>query len=225
MSLRLFALAVLSLAATGATAQTGAHTFQIVDGEVYLDGRPLPDAVPDGLDLDGLDSELLRFQEPTRPIIEVDGEVYVLENDRLISLDQSSRPGRGVYMLYQGTDAVAGMPEAQAEPIVQEVYMRDIAARNEALYEQLRTEQRMDREAVMLSNRIRPLAAGPERVRLMEELRGRLSDLLSLKHQIRREEIALVQARLDALTAQLDEREDLHDEIVAERLRQLAGDE
>lgn len=225
MSLRLFALALLSLAATSAGAQPDTHTFQVVDGEVYLDGLRIPDAAPDGLDLTGLDSEILRFQGPTLPVIEVNGQVYVLENERLVPFDESSRAGQGVYMLYQGTETLAGLPEAQTMPIVEEAYMREVAERNETLYQQLRTEQRMEREALALANRIRTLSSGPERTRLREELRGRLSDLLTLKHRIRREEIDLAQARLAGLQDQLDEREDQHDAIVEGRLRQLCGEE
>lgn len=224
MSRLLFALALSFFAAT-AEAQPDAHTFQVLDGEVYLDGIRLPEAAPPGLDLAGLDSDVLRFREPTLPVIEVDGQVYVLENERLVPFDASSQAGHGVYMLYKGTDTVAGLPEAQTVPIVQEAYMREVAARNETLYRQLRTEERMEREALTLANRIRPLPEGSERTRLREELRGRLSDLLALKHRIRRDEIALAQARLDAINAQLDEREDLHDDIVDVRLRELCGED
>lgn len=223
MSPRLFALLLMSLVATSAGAQTDAHTFQIVDGEVYLDGLMIPGAAPDGLDLTGIDSELLRFQGPTLPIIEVDGQVYVLENERLVRFEESSRAGQGVYMLYQGTETLAGLPEAQTMPIVEEAYMREVAERDEALYGQLRTEQRLEREALGLANRIRALAPSPERRRLREELRGKLSDLLTLKHQIRRAEINMAQTSLDALKAQLDEREDQHDAIVDARLQQLCG--
>ena len=61
-------VAALALAASAPSAQTGnalvsaeadtVHSFQIRDGQIYLDGRHLPGAVPVGLDLTGYDGEL-----------------------------------------------------------------------------------------------------------------------------------------------------------------------
>lgn len=225
MSRRLTVLAALLIGA-GASAQEGRiHTFELRSGEVYVDGRHLPEAIPDHLDLGGLDSAVLQFQEPNLPVIEVEGEVYVLEGGRLIPFESSSKAGQGVYMLYHSDATVAGIPEDRAPPIVEAAYMREVQARDRTLYERLQMEERMEAEALSLAETVRALPDGPERDRLRSELRERLSELLTLKHAIRSAEIDDAQARLDAIRDQLDERAEHHDEIVDTRLRQLCGEE
>lgn len=223
---RLAVLLVLLAASTAPVrAQAVVHTFQVLDGQVYVDGAHLPEAVPDGLDLSGINSDLLQFSEPNLPIIEVDGQMFVLENRRLVPFDESTRAGQGVYMLYRSDETLAGIPAERAPPIVEAAYMREVAARNQALYERLRTEQEMERDAEALGERVRGLPDGPERDRLRDELRGLLSELLTLKHGIREAEIEAAQDRLDALRDRLEEREGQHEAIVEVRLRQLCGEE
>lgn len=225
MSRRLIALVAFLVGGAAASAQGDAHTFQVVDGEVYVDGTHLPEAVPAGLDLSGLNSDLLQFQDPNLPVIEVGGQVYVLENRRLIPFEQSSKAGQGVYMLYPSDETVAGIPAEQTSPILEAAYMREMRARDRTLYERLQMEERMENDALFLAERVRSLPEGPERDRLRSDLRDLLSELLALKHAVRAAEIEDAQDRLDALRARLDEREEQHDEIVEVRLRQLCGDE
>ena len=229
MSLRRLALVLLALAAgTTAHAQDDrVHTFQVVGGEVHLDGRHLRDAVPASLDLSGLATGVLEFSGPVAPVLRVDGRAYVLENERLVPLDESSRAGQGVYILGDlGADPqnLASLPEDRMTPIVEAAYMRDVEEADGSLYSKMRTEQSMEADALALTQRLRRLPAGSgERDRLREELRGLLSDVLTLKHEIRREELDLAQRRLDAARSALDERADNHDAIVTRRLRELVG--
>lgn len=228
MSLRRLALVLLVLAAgTAAQAQDIVHTFQVVDGEVHLDGRHLPGAVPASLDLSGLATGVLEFSGPVAPVIRVDGQAYVLENEVLVPLDESSRAGQGVYILGDlGPDPknLASLPESRLTPIVEAAYMRDVEAADESLYSKMREEQGMEAEALDLTRRIQRLPAdSDDRDRLREELRALLSDVLALKHEIRREELALAQTRLDAARDRLAERERNHDAIVNLRLLELTG--
>ena len=229
MSLRRFALALLALAvSTVAQAQDAAvHTFQVVGGEVHLDGRHLPDAVPESLDLSGLATGVLEFSGPVAPVLRVDGQAYVLENDVLVPLDESSRAGQGVYIMGDlGPDPehLKNLPASRLTPIVEAAYMRDVEANDESLYSKMRTEQTMETEALGLTRRLHRLPGdSDERGRLREELRGLLSDILALKHEIRREELALAQRRLDAARDRLAERERNHNAIVNLRLLELAG--
>ncbi len=231
----LFAAAALVLAAAAPTAQTlpastpseTVRTFEIRDGQVYLDGRHLPDAVPTGLDLSGFSMAPLELSGPILPVLEIDGTVYVLEGNRLVLMDESSRPDRGVYILGDVTpeDVAAAMPEERMTPIVEEAYMRDMASQNEALYSRMQQESSMEADVQALADRVRVQARGPERARLREELRSLLSDLLSLKHEIRAEEIAVAAQRLDAARDGLADRRGHHDQIVEGRLRELVGGE
>ena len=242
MTRRLLAAAALALVASAApTAQTepaaaaesaedaDTHLFQVVDGMVYLDGAAVPDAVPPGLDLEGFSMERpLEFSGPIAPILEIDGVAWVLEDRRLVPLEASSRAGQGVYIL-GGADAdeeaVAQMPQERVRPIVEAAYMRDVAERNRALYERMQTEAGMERDVMILAAQVRESPAGAERSRLRERLRELLSDLLAIKHEVRAEEIAVAQARLDAAREGLGLRERNHDEIVEGRLRELVGEE
>ena len=226
MSIRYLALAAAALLAiVPAQAQSEAHTFEIRGGDVYLDGRLLPNAVPPGLDLAGMTTEVLEFSGAIVPVIEVDGQVFVLENQRLVRLEESSRAGQGVFMMDEtGGPALDQLPVEQVTPIVEAAYMREVASRDQQLYEQMRRADQMEAEARTLADQIRSLPPGERRTALRSDLRGRLSDLLALKHQIQLEEVAFAQSRLDALRARLDEREDMHDQIVELRLRQLCGD-
>ena len=229
MSLRRLVVALLAVAAGSATqAQDDAvHTFQVVDGEVHLDGRHLPRAVPESLDLSGMATGVLEFSGPVAPVLRVDGRAYVLENEVLVPLDESSRAGQGVYILGDlGPDPqnLASLPESRLTPIVEAAYMRDVEAADESLYSKMRTEHAMEAEALGLTQRFQRLPPdSDDRDRLRDELRQMLSDILSLKHEIRRAELDLAQSRLDAARNRLSERERDHDAIVTHRLRELTG--
>lgn len=228
MTRRLIAACVLALAVAAApSAQTEevVHTFELRDGQIYLDGQRLPDAVPEGMDLSGFEMAPLEYSGPLAPVLEIDGEAWVLEEEKLVPLAESSRPGRGVYIMgdVAQTGAPGDMPEEQVSPIVEAAYMRDVASRDEALYDRMQEAGTMQNESDALAAQIRALPAGPERTRLRGQLRALLSDLLDLHHEIRESEIAVAQQRLEAARRELDDRRALHDDIVEVRLRELLG--
>lgn len=217
---RLCALALLVALVPASRAQSGTtHTFQIRNGAVYLDGRHLRDAVPERLDLTGMETGLLEYSGPVAPVVRVDGRAFVLEDERLVPLDSTDR---NVFILGQGTGGLADGLENQLTSVVETEYLREVASRNRALFEKMQHVRRMEYAALQLAARVRPLPGGDERSRLVEELRGRLSDVLALKHEIQAEEIALAQEQLDLLRSRLDEREGQHDRIVETRLRELS---
>lgn len=222
MTGRLFALALLVALVPASRAQTGTtHTFQIRNGAVYLDGRHLRDAVPEPLDLTGMDTGLLEYSGPVAPVVRVDGLAYVLQEERLVPLDSADQ---NVLILGSGEVGAPGRPfEDQAMSIVEAEYMEEVASRNRALFEKMQRARRMEYAALQLAARVRSLPEGDPRDRLLEELRGQLSDILALKHEIQAEEIALAQERLDLLRSRLDDREGQHDRIVESRLRELAN--
>lgn len=229
MSRRLLLAALLALAlAPAGLAQTEPdHTFQIRNGEVYFDGQLVPDAVPDHLDLAGLGTGMLEMVGDVVPALEVDGVWYVFENGQLVQFKDSSRAGSmSLYALPEIDASVAAIPPAdRMTPVVEGAYLREVAERNQALYDRMQREHQMEVEAYGLAEQIRALPDGPEKQRLSEELRGRLSDLLTLKQEVLNEEILFVQARLDVLRSRLEERDARHGEIVDLRLRQLIGEE
>lgn len=227
-------LFLLACAAGAASAQDAAmpisaesermHTFEVRDGQIYLDGRHLPDAVPAHLDLAGVATAPLEFSGPITPVLEIDGRAYVLEDERLVPLDQSSRAGNSIYILDDSAPSPESMPRERVQPIIEAAYMRDVADADQRLYNQMRREADLEVEVSSLAARLRRLPGGDERDRLRAELRQQISDLLSLKHDIREQEIDLAARRLDAARLGLEERRSFHDAIVDQRLRELVGE-
>lgn len=228
MTRLLAATALVLAAALAPSAQTtdSVHTFQVRDGAIYLDGQPVSGAIPEGLDLSDENTQVMEFSGPIMPVVEVDGQVYVFENRRLVLLSESSQAGQGVYIrndVMPDPGMVAEMPQERVTPIVEQAYLRDVASRNADLFGQMQRAQSMEREVERRASRIRAMPPSAERRGLEGELRGLLSDLLTLKHQIRAQEIDVASERLDAARRGLSEREEHHDEMVDGRLRELIG--
>ncbi len=218
-------------AAPAAEADARPHTFQIIDGEVHLDGALVPGAVPPELRLDGFSTPVVPFAEAVAPVIEVDGEMYVFENRRLVPIAESSRAeavraGRAAFLmadLVPEPPPMAEVPDDALQLVSEEVYLRSVAERDRALYDRLHRERTMEVEALRLAERYRE-ASPAERPARRNELRDLLSRLLTLKQELRRDEVARAQDELDALRATLDAREARHDAIVDARLHELISE-
>ena len=166
---------------------------------------------------------MLEFSGPVTPVLEIDGRAYVLEGERLVPLSESSLAGQGVLVNEAAAESVTKMPDDRMMPIVEAAYMRDVASRNSELYDRMQRERAMEGEVTSLASQVRGLAPGAPRRALRDRLRGLLSDLLALKHEIRAEEIVVAEQRLDAARSALSYREGHHDDIVDARLRELVG--
>lgn len=234
-SLRPLLLAlVLLLAAAPARAQiqhAGAersHVLEIANGRVYLDGAMLPpESLPPDLDLTGI-TRTLEFSGPVTPYMEVDGEAYVLEDGRLVNFRNSRRAPDQVYVLFLGRPgfdlALVGMdelPEQQLARMGEEAYLRQLSDRDRELYEQIRRDQALDRNALALAERARRTPPGVERNRLRAQLREHLAESFALKLAIHQEEIRRAQEELDSLREQLRQREAMKERIIEMRLREL----
>ena len=208
----------------GAPRSQATHLFEIRDGGLWLDGRALPaSAVPAGLDLSGIVTQM-EYTPPLAPVVEVDGEPYVFEDERLIAFAASSRPNRAVYILGETVVAPQQVSADRLEPVVQEAYRQRLSEADQALYAKMERERVLESEALVLASRTRRTPAGPSRDALVAELRDRLDAIFRLKQEIRREEVARVDAEVRALRAVLDEREAMHGEIIEHRLRELIGE-
>lgn len=208
------------------TSATDGHLLEIRNGAVHLDGAVLHGAAPAGLDLTGL-TLALDYSGPVTPVVEVDGQAYVLEDRRLIRFEESTRAGERIYALGEAQPdpgAVGAMDDDRLALVSQEAYLRELARRDQELYDKMQNEQALERRIDELAQSVRRAPEGPERTRLHGELRARLVDLFALKQQIRREEIDRAQAELDAVRELLDERDAQRDAIVDGRLRGLCGE-
>ena len=215
--------AALAQNAELAAAPLDAHLLEIRDGALHLDGRRLPDAAPEGVDLSGL-AMAMEFAGPVTPVVEIDGQAYVLKDDRLEPYDASLAEGR-LYIAGapQATDGVP-MPADRAARVSEQAYLQEVAQRDTELYGQMRREQRAEREGEQLAARIRAMPPGEARDALRAQLRDHLADVFRLKLRVRRDEIAHARAELDQLEALLQAREANLDAIVDARVGELCDD-
>lgn len=202
------------------------HLLEIRDGSVLLDGAVLRDAAPAGLDLAGLTMSL-DYSGPITPVVEVDGQAYVLERGRLVRFEESTRAGERVYALSAAMPdaaSLSAMGDERLALVSQEAYFRELAERDRALYGRMQHEQDLETRVDLLADQFRAMTDGPERTRLRAELRDRLHELFALKQSLRREEVDRAQTELDAVRGQLDARDAQHEAIVERRLSGLCGD-
>ncbi|GAB5534554.1 MAG: hypothetical protein Rubg2KO_08030 [Rubricoccaceae bacterium] len=200
-----------------------AHVLSIQNGLVSLDGQVLPNAAPPSLDLNGIDMEY-EYSGPVTPVISIDGQAYVFESSRLVRFEESTRSNERVYALGEPMADPSALKEAQMVQLGEAAYMQQVAERDQSLYQLISQEHEMEEEALRQADQIRRMPPGAERDASRDILRSLLSDLLQLKDANRREELARAQERLDAVRAQLELREAMHDDIVEARLRSLCGE-
>lgn len=235
MTVRALVLAALTVAALAAPARAQTpvaatqvaadeHLFQIVDGRVYLDRRPLPGAVPDGLDLSGFVLQMA-YSGPVTPVVEVDGRAYVLEDDRLVPFESSRRAEHSVYLLGEMDVDPAAMPAARMAEVSREAYLRELADRDAALFAQMQAEGALEAEALRLGAAVRALPEGAERTRRRAQLREKLTELFEHAQRVRHAEIDRAQVEIDAVRQQLAERESEREAMIEGRLRRLCGED
>lgn len=235
MTVRALALLILAMPLAAAAQQpvsttlrpvTDGHLLEIRDGNVLLDGAVLRGAVPAGLDLTGLMMSL-DYSGPITPVVEVDGQAYVLESGRLVRFEESTRAGERVYALSEATldpMSVGAMDDDRLALVSQEAYFRELAERDRALYGRMQHEQDLEVRVDALAEQVRRMPAGDGRTRLRDELRDRLNELFALKQTLRREEVDRAQTELDAVRTQLDARDAQHEAIVERRLQGLCAE-
>lgn len=200
-----------------------ARLFEIRDGRLWLDGRALPESsVPSGLDLSGVVMQL-ELVGPVTPVVEVDGELFVLERERLVPFETSSKAGSPVYIMGEAAVSPQAATADMLEPVVDEVYLRQLSDADRTLYDKLQEERRLEAEIAQLARRTRSLAPGPEHDAMATELRQRIGTLFDLKQEIRREELDRAESDLRALRAILIEREEMRDDIITHRFHELLG--
>ena len=228
-----------------AVADTDAVPVRILEihsGKVFLDGEALPaSSVPADLNLDDLDT-IVRFSGPVTPAIEIDGIVYVLDEQKLIPLSESSRAGSQVYFFAQPEAApvpqgrladaaqrsvppAEPMPEQEMREASEAAYLQQISERDRSLYNQIRGEQALELETLRLADRIRRTPDAAAKQPLLDQLRAKLDESFELKQQIREDEIVQAEAQITELRRLLDERAARKEQIIDRRLRELIGED
>jgi len=213
------------------------RVLEIHDGDLMLDGRVLPTGnLPGGLRLDGIEMTY-HFSGPVTPVLEIDGEVYVLDGERLIRMDDAAPNRANVYFLGQPemnarsvpvTTVGAAMapspaPGDELEQAGEQAYLRQLSFRDRTLFNQIQREQSVELETFRLAGEYRRANDPADQSRIEDELRDKLGESFELKQQIRADEIAQAESQINELRGLLDERSARKEQIVERRLRELIG--
>ncbi len=207
----------------GAEMSPASRLFEIRDGGLWMDGQPMPpEAVPSGLDLSGI-VWWVELVGPVTPVVQVDGTWFVLEDERLVPLDESSSADNSVFIMGEELIVPSASPEARLAPVVNEAYRRQLSEADQALYRQMEREAQLEQEITGLAYQLRALPPGPQHDALAADLRQRLRTLFDLKQEIRAEELDRAEAEIRELKETLKARAAIGDEIVDHRFRELLG--
>lgn len=155
-----------------------------------------------------LEAQAAHFQELQLRLQDQFGEHQIAElNEAARRLERQAQ---------QAVLAAEALPQLELRQ-----YLDTIERQDRELYDRLVDERRMERETILLSERIRRTDNEAERAGLTDELRTKLNEIFELKQDNRRREIEQFESRLEDLQSKLAERERLRDQIIENRLRQL----
>lgn len=216
------------------------RVLEIHGGNVKLDGWQLPSSnLPSGLSLHGIDMTY-NFSGPVTPVLEIDGEVYVLDGQRLIRMEDAA-PNRAANVYFLGqpepnappvsmANGGAAMPASEGldlsddlEQAGEQAYLRQLSERDRTLYDQIQHEQSLELETFRLAGEYRQARDRDEQSRIEVALREKLSESFELKQQIRADEITQAESQIDELRRLLNERSARKEQIIERRLRELTG--
>jgi hypothetical protein len=227
------ALATLLVSALPAAAQSpagfsapssGAHRLVIGGGVAQLDGRPL-ESIPQGLDLRGIELDF-QYEGPVAPVIEIDGEAFVVEGRRMVRFEDAEAVRRARARQAGGEEArearAYGRIASVPAPATEEAYLASLSESDRALYEGLEAEHQMEAEAERLAVRARQ-ATGGARTVAEEALRRHLVRMFDHKQEMRRMELSRMEEDLTALKQRLQKRDRMRDAVVQKRMEQLLG--
>ncbi len=227
-------MAVL-LAGAPPDAHAQSRTLTIQKGEVYIDGRRIPDEqLPSSLDVAGLNVQY-SFSGIAHPVVELDGALYAIGDSlKAVPADRVQSRGSLVFFRerYQGQQSTSsgGLQEAaQSERVRQQQaerqqYLEEVQRQSQQLYQQLMREYQMENNTQVLAQRIRQLPEGPKRQRMLDSLRSTLNRIFDLKQENRRREIEQLSVQIEQLQANLDKREQMREQMINQRMRELIGE-
>lgn len=186
------------------------NRFEIRDGRVIHNGTALPaDAIPEDLDIEGITFSF-SYSGPVMPALTLGGRIYVLEEGRLVTLEQSSG----------SPQAVAVLPVEERDrrrhrrnSSTNRAYLESLSERDDALYRRLLREQEMEEELRQLAEQYHQ--AGPdERTRIRSMMLAHLEELFDIKQENRLEEIRQVELLLEEMRQELNHRNNIRERII-----------
>jgi len=189
------------------------HTLNIQDGTVYVDGQPLSEEqLPDSLDLQGVRANY-RFVGVQRPVVELQGRLFVVENGLRPITEEEVREQRASVVLGSGavrtqaSSSRSGMEAASNPEASHRQYLDAVQRSSRDLYQRLQRERQMEQNAENLARTIR--------------LRAMLEDIFAVKQENRRREIERLQRQIRELQQNLQRRAQMRDRMIDRHLRQL----
>lgn len=203
-----------------------ARTLNIQDGSVYVDGRSLSESqLPDSLNLEGISAHY-RFLGIQRPIVELNGRLFAVENGLTPVTEEEVRAQRASVILGGGGTRSrapkAVSRRASSRPDVSHrQYLDAIQRSSHELYERLLRERQMEQNARNLAHAIRLQPKGQERQARIDTLRAMLEEIFELKQENRRREIDRLQQQIQELQGNLRKREQMRDRMIDQHLRRL----
>lgn len=208
------------------------RTLSVQEGTVYIDGQPLPDdQLPDSLDLEGIRTQY-RFVGVQRPVVELNGQLFAVEDGLTPVTEAQVRRRRGAVVLHSEASRArssqvassarqAGEDAAARSSVNHQQYLQAVQRSSRELYERLVHERRMEENAEDLARTIRLLPEGEERQAKVDTLRVLLERIFEVKQENRRREVERLERQIRELQENLRTREQMRSRMIDRRLGQL----
>jgi len=207
------------------------RTLSVQEGTVYVDGQSLSeDQLPDSLNLEGIRTQY-RFVGVRRPVVELNGQLFAVEDGLTPVTEAQVRQRRGAVVLRSESRPRPSQVASSARRVGEDVaarpsanhqqYLQAVQRSNRELYERLVHERRMEQNAEDLARTIRLLPEGEERQAKVDTLRALLEKIFEVKQENRRREVERLTQQIRELQENLRTREQMRGRMIDRRLEQL----
>lgn len=183
------------------------------DGIYVIESDKIRDASPEEIEEHGILAVLSLSDDDARNVVFTSLR-NIEENVANASSEQVRAAVRGNAV--RASQMVAALPHLEMQS-----YWNGVRENDDALYQALVREARIEREVAELVQTIRVLPPGKPRDQSIENLRDQLFKLFDMKQENRQQEIVELSEQLETLKVRMEQREKMRDEIVDQRLKEL----
>ena len=199
------------------------RTLTIRDGAIFVDGQQLSaEQVPSDLNLNGVTTRY-RFVGVKRPVIELNGQLYAVENGlRAVSEEEINAQESSVILQEIAAGRTGPRSASASAQEAQRQYLNEVQKANRKLYKRLVRERSMEQQAQDVARVIQLLPEGSdERRAKVDTLRSLLNEIFELKQENRRREIERLQREIQKVQRSLQKRKRMREAMIDHRLSQL----
>lgn len=154
---------------------------------------------------------------------DADARTLVFNSLREIQRSASMAPSEQVQATVRGNAMRASQMVAALPHLEMRSYWNEVRENDDELYQALVAEAQVEREVNELVEMIRVLPEGRPRTKAIAELRSQLVSLFDMKQANRKGEIVELETQLETLRKRMNDREEMKEKIVDQRMRQLLG--